>query len=133
MFLVGVTLLMDGSLLRRIGRMVEADVGDDLRRTSGIYGVVSKLMFERIDVDHVVLAPTGVFVVEVKWSLAPTPALDHMLSLDAKIAQTRAAARKIAGLLRRPPPMYRCALSSCSVARARHAWPSRSSGRASPS
>ncbi|MBF5082142.1 nuclease-related domain-containing protein [Quadrisphaera sp. INWT6] len=70
--------LLDGSVLRRIGRNVEADVGDELRRARGVFGVVSSLMFENTDVDHVVLALDGVWVVEVKWAMTPSHDLQHL-------------------------------------------------------
>lgn len=52
-------MVLDGSLLPRLGRDIEADVGDALRRCPGSYGVVSGLRFERFDVDHVLLGPRG--------------------------------------------------------------------------
>lgn len=59
-------VLVDGTLLARLGRLTEEAVGDELRGTPGVYGVVSNLPFDRADVDHVVLAPVGVLAVEVK-------------------------------------------------------------------
>lgn len=59
-------VLVDGTLMARLGRMAEEAVGDELRGTPGVYGVVSNLPFEYCDVDHVVLAPVGVLAVEVK-------------------------------------------------------------------
>jgi len=59
-------VLVDGTLLARLGRMTEEAVGDELRGTPGVYGVVSNLPFACSDVDHVVLAPAGVLAVEVK-------------------------------------------------------------------
>ena len=59
-------VLADGTLLARLGRMAEEAVGDELRGTPGVYGVVSNLPFACSDVDHVVLAPAGVLAVEVK-------------------------------------------------------------------
>ncbi|NYD25027.1 hypothetical protein [Kineococcus aurantiacus] len=53
----GFLALADGSLLARLGRSIETDVGDELRTTAGVYGVISAIAFERFDVDHVVLAP----------------------------------------------------------------------------
>jgi len=96
--------VLDGSLLRRIGRGVEADVGDELRRTHGVYGVVSSLMFERTDVDHVVLALDGVWVVEVKWVMTASSDLDHLWGLQAHLLQVQAATRKVRGLLRQVAP-----------------------------
>lgn len=94
------TLLLDGSLLRRIGRGVESDIGDDLRKVPGVYGVVSTLLFEGCDVDHVVLAPSGIWVLEVKWSMTPADDLDRVWGLSGHLHQTRMAARKISGLVR---------------------------------
>ncbi len=56
-------VLVDGTLLARLGRMTEEAVGDELRGTPGVYGVVSNLPFACSDVDHVVLAPAGVLAV----------------------------------------------------------------------
>lgn len=97
---VVLSLLLDGSLLRRIGRSVEADIGDDLRRIPGPYGVISTVMFDGCDVDHVVLAPSGIWVLEVKWSMTPADDLGHVWGLPSHLTQTRLAARKVAGLVR---------------------------------
>jgi len=96
--------LLDGSLLRRIGRSVEADVGDELRRTHGVFGVVSSLMFENTDVDHVVLAAGGVWVVEVKWAMTPSSDLEHLWGLQGHLRQVQEATRKVRGLLRQVAP-----------------------------
>lgn len=98
--IAGIVVILDGSLLRRIGRGVESDVGDDLRRVPGVYGVVSSVMFQGCDVDHVVLAPTGIWVLEVKWSMHPASDLDHVWGLPTHLQQTRTATRKVTGLLR---------------------------------
>lgn len=102
--MLGVLLLLDGSLLRRIGPSAADDVGDDLRRVRSVYGVVSNLLLDRLDADHVVLAPAGVFVVEVKWSLRPTVDLAHYFGLPADIDYTHAVAREVTGLLRYVAP-----------------------------
>jgi len=93
-------LLLDGSLLRRIGRSVESDIGDELRRAPGVYGVVSTVLFDGCDVDHVVLAPSGIWVLEVKWSMTPADDLDRLWGLTGHLEQTRQAARKVSGLVR---------------------------------
>jgi len=98
--IAGLVLLLDGSLLRRIGRAVEADTGDLLRRVRGVYGVVSSLLFERFDVDHVVFSPTGIWVVEVKWSMTPAEDLEHVWGLQAHLDQALLAARKVGALVR---------------------------------
>jgi len=66
-------MVMDGSLLARLGRDIEDDVGDALRRCPDSYGVVSGLRFERYDVDHVLLSPHGVVAVEVKVPVRAAP------------------------------------------------------------
>jgi len=93
-------LLLDGSLLRRIGRGVESDIGDELRTVPGVYGVVSTLLFEGCDVDHVVLTPSGIWVLEVQWSMTPADELDRVWGLPGHLEQTRRAARKVSGLVR---------------------------------
>lgn len=93
-------LLLDGSLLRRLGRSVESDVGDDLRTLPGVYGVVSTVLFDGCDVDHVVLTPSGIWALEVKWSMTPADDLAHVWGLPRHLEQTRQAARKVRGLLR---------------------------------
>lgn len=93
-------LLLDGSLLRRLGRGVESDIGDKLRRVPGAYGVVSTLLFEGCDVDHVVLTPSGIWVLEVKWSMTPADDLDRVWGPTGHLEQSRQAARKVSGLVR---------------------------------
>ncbi len=93
-------LLLDGSLLRRIGRSVKSDIGDELRRVPGIYGVVSTLLFEGCDVDHVVLTPSGIWVLEVKWFMTPADELDRVWGLPGHLEQARQAARRVSGLVR---------------------------------
>ena len=93
-------LLLDGSLLRRLGRGVESDIGDELRRVPGVYGVVSTLLFQGCDVDHVVLTPSGIWVLEVKWAMTPADDLDRVWGLPGHLEQTRQAARKVSGLVR---------------------------------
>jgi len=44
------TLLLDGSLPRRVGRNIESDIGDDLRRIGRLYGVVSTVLVDGCDV-----------------------------------------------------------------------------------
>lgn len=92
-------MLVDGSLLARLGRMAEESVGDELRGAAGVYGVVSNLPFELSDVDHVVLARAGALAVEVKQVHGlrrdlPQPRLAGMLE------QTRTGARRAAAVLR---------------------------------
>lgn len=70
--IIGLSLL-DGTFLVRIGRSVEEQVGDELRRVRGVYGVISGLPFETHDVDHVVLTPNGVYAVEVKYLFGERP------------------------------------------------------------
>lgn len=91
--------LADGSLLARLGRMVEDDVGDELRATTGLFGVVSALSFERVDVDHVVLAPTGAYAIEVKTLFGRRETLQATYGLPEKVEQARRGARKVQLLL----------------------------------
>jgi len=92
-------VLADGTLLARLGRMTEEAVGDELRGTPGVFGVVSNLPFACSDVDHVVLAPAGVLAVEVKQ----IHGLRRGVS-DARWAgmleQARTGARRTTALLR---------------------------------
>jgi len=92
--------LADGSLLARLGRGVEADVGDELRTTTGVYGVISAVPFERFDVDHVVLAPKGCFAVEVKALFGSQQTLEATHGLASKVRQAQRGASTVAGLLR---------------------------------
>jgi hypothetical protein len=104
MLVIWMLFVIDGSLLRRIGLGVASDVGDELRQVRGVHAVVSELLFDGYDVDHVIVAPTGVFAVEVKWSLSPTPDLDRVYGLAGYLHQTRAGARSVTGLLRPVDP-----------------------------
>lgn len=91
--------LVDGTLLARLGRLAEEGVGDELRTADGVFGVVSNLPFDGVDVDHVVLAHAGVLAVEVKQvhglfrSLPPA-------RLAGMLEQTRTGARRTSALLR---------------------------------
>ncbi|ABS05983.1 nuclease-related domain-containing protein [Kineococcus radiotolerans] len=96
----GFLALIDGSLLARLGRSVESDVGDELRTTDGVYGVISAVPFERFDVDHVVLAPKGCFALEVKALFGRQQSLEDTYGLDSKVHQARQGATKTAALLR---------------------------------
>ena len=90
----------DGSLLARLGRMLEGDVGDELRRTRGVFGVISGVSFEGFDVDHVVLARKGCYAVEVKGLFGRRQRLDDTYELAAKTSQARRGAEKVQRLLR---------------------------------
>lgn len=92
-------MLVDGTLLARLGRLAEEGVGDELRTADGVYGVVSNLPFDSADVDHIVLARAGVLAVEVKqihglFRFIPKPRLAGMLD------QARTGARRTSALLR---------------------------------
>ncbi len=99
MLVIWVVLVIDGSLLRRIGLGVASDIGNEVRRVRGVNAVVSELLFDGYDVDHVIVVPTGVFAVEVKWSLSPSPDLDRVYGLAGYLHQTWAGARSVTGLL----------------------------------
>ena len=99
---LGVVFLavVDGSLHPRLGRCVEHSVGMDLRRIPGIYGVVSGVSFEHVDVDHVVLAPGGCLAVEVKACFSRREELAKVPDLARKVAQARDGALRVQRLLR---------------------------------
>lgn len=99
--LVFLLALVDGTLLARIGRWHETNVGDDLRLAPGVYGVLSNVPFHRFDVDHVVLAPTGCWAVEVKSLLGRREPLDRTWGLPAKIEHADRGAREVRDFLRR--------------------------------
>jgi hypothetical protein len=92
-------MLVDGTLLARLGRLAEEGVGDEFRTADGVFGVVSNVPFDSADVDHVVLAHAGVLAVEVKQihglfrSLPPS-------RLAGMLEQTRTGARRTSALLR---------------------------------
>lgn len=101
---VAVSLLVllavaDGSLLARMGRSFENYVGDELRSTPGVFGVVSGVSFAHRDLDHVVLAPKGCFAVEVKASFSRRTALNEVPGLAGKLAQARDGAAQVRRLL----------------------------------
>lgn len=91
--------IADGSLLARLGRAHEDDVGTDLRRVPGVFAVVSGVSFAYRDVDHVVLGPGGCFAVEVKATFGRRGRLRDLPDLQGKIGQTRDGARQIQRLL----------------------------------
>lgn len=99
--LVFLLAFVDGTLLARIGRWHETNVGDDLRRTPGVYGVLSNIPFDRFDVDHVVLAPTGCWAVEVKSLLGRREPLDRTWGLPAKIGHADRGAEAVRDFLLR--------------------------------
>ena len=91
--------LMDCSLLSRFGRWMEELVGDELRTTPGVYGVISNLPIAFMDVDHVVLAPEGVYAVEVKTYLVRQRSLDQTHDLPRKRSQAARGAAAVRELL----------------------------------
>lgn len=62
-FIVPIT---DGSIFLRLYNLHEAAVADVLKSRSGIYSVYSSVEFDSFDVDLVVVAPAGVFALEIK-------------------------------------------------------------------
>lgn len=54
--LLVVLAIADGSLLSRLGRALEDEVGSDLHEAPGVFAVVSGVSFAHRDVDDVVLA-----------------------------------------------------------------------------
>lgn len=91
--------IADGSLLARLGRMHEDDVGTELLRAPGVLAVISGISFVDRDVDHVVLARSGCFAVEVKATLGRRRRLSEVPDLPGKIAQTHDGAHRIQHLL----------------------------------
>ncbi len=57
--------------------------------------VVSSVPFDRCDVDHVVLAPRGVFAVEVKFMMGQPQPLGRVRDLDLHAAQAKRMADRV--------------------------------------
>lgn len=91
--------IADGSLLPRLGRALEADVGKELLKAPGVFTVISGISFAQRDVDHVVLARGGCFAVEVKATFGRRTSLNGVPDLKGKLAQARDGARQIQLLL----------------------------------
>jgi hypothetical protein len=92
--------VVDGSFHPRLGRLVERSTGMDLRRVPGIYGVISDVSFEHVNVDHVVLSPHGCLAVEVKGCFSGRQELARVPNLAGKVAQARDGAQRVERLLR---------------------------------
>lgn len=97
--LLVVLAIADGSLLSRLGRVLEDEVGSDLHEAPGVFAVVSGVSFARRDVDHVVLAQAGCFAVEVKATFGRRRRLADVPELRGKLAQASDGARQIHRLL----------------------------------
>lgn len=93
-------MMLDGSMLARLGRDTEEQVGDELRRAPSSYGVISGLRFERHDVDHVLLSRSGVMAVEVKYLSGQRRSLRNTPRLADHVAQTVDGAARTRRLLR---------------------------------
>jgi len=91
--------IADGSLLPRLGRALEDEVGIELHTAPGGFAVVSGVSFAHRDVDHVLLARAGCFAVEVKATFGRRRRLDEVPELPSKLAQARDGARQIERLL----------------------------------
>jgi hypothetical protein len=91
--------IADGSLLARLGRAHEDDVGTELLQAPGVLEVISGVSFAHRDVDHVLLARGGCFAVEVKATFGRRSHLSEVPDLPGKLAQTRDGARQIQRLL----------------------------------
>lgn len=91
--------IADGSLLPRLGRALEDEVGMELRKAPGVSAVVSGVSFAHRDIDHVVLARAGCFAVEVKATFGRRRRLHEVPDLSGKLAQARDGARQIERLL----------------------------------
>jgi hypothetical protein len=94
--LLGIT---DGSLLPRLGRALEDEVGIELQTAPGVFAVISGVSFAHRDVDHVLLTRAGCFAVEVKATFGRRRRLDEVPDLPGKLAQARDGARQIERLL----------------------------------
>jgi hypothetical protein len=94
-------LMIDGTLLARLGRLSEEAVGDELRGAKGVWDVISNVPFANRDVDHAVIARAGVFAIEVKRLEGQQAAtLDQVRDLDLKVEQARRNARDVSLALR---------------------------------
>lgn len=91
--------IADGSLLPRLGRALEDEVGIELHTAPGVFAVVSGVSFAYRDVDHVLLTRAGCFAVEVKATFGRRRRLDEVSELLSKLAQARDGARQIQRLL----------------------------------
>ncbi len=91
--------IADGSLLPRLGRALEDDVGVELRKTPGVFAVISGVSFAYRDVDHVLLTQAGCFAVEVKATFGRRRRLGDMPELPGMLTQARDGARQIERLL----------------------------------
>jgi Nuclease-related domain len=91
--------IADGSLLARLGRAHEDDVGTELLKAPGVLAVISGVSFANRDVDHVLLARGGCFAVEVKATFGRRGHLSEVPDLPGKLAQTRDGARQVQRLL----------------------------------
>jgi hypothetical protein len=92
--------VVDGSLHPRLGRRVEHWIGMDLRRLPGIYGVISDVSFEHVNVDHVVLTPQGCLAIEVKGCFSRRQELARVPDLASKVTQARDGGNRVQRLLR---------------------------------
>lgn len=90
----------EGSLIPRLLRLHESAAFDELRKAPGIYSAHRNVEFSGLDVDCVVIAPAGVFAVEVKAMvrLKAERRLDDW-TRDRWATQARLGARKIGLLL----------------------------------
>ncbi|CCH89541.1 conserved protein of unknown function; putative NERD domain [Modestobacter italicus] len=92
--------VVDGSFHPRLGRLVERSIGTNLRRIPGIYGVISDVSFEHVNVDHVVLTSDGCLAIEVKSSFSRRQDLAKVPDLAGKVSQARDGAQRVQRLLR---------------------------------
>jgi hypothetical protein len=99
MLLLVLLAIADGSLLARLARAQEDDVGTELLKSPGVLAVISGVSFVHRDVDHIVLARSGCFAVEVKATFGRRDRLSEVPDLPGKLAQTRDGARQIQRLL----------------------------------
>lgn len=90
----------EGSLAARLWRLHESAVGDELKRAPGVYSVHRNVEFGGLDVDYVVVAPSGVFAFEVKAMtfVKPKPDLDSWTH-ERWAEQATLSARKVRLLL----------------------------------
>lgn len=92
-------LALDDSHYKRRGAWAEQWTSEELKklRLEGRWVLHNRIDFDGFDVDHVLVGPTGLFVIETKWRAKrngrPIPISRHTLRFD--LAQTQASADAI--------------------------------------
>lgn len=98
MALVGWVVVASGSAGAVMGEAAEQWTAAELRPLSAqAWRMVNHVPFGRVDIDHLLIGPGGVYVVETKWSGAGWGdrwALDRIDTLAAGVASQAARARR---------------------------------------